>query len=186
MDLDDLADGTSYTVQMRSHNAVGVSEWLTIGFKNHTTNPPEPMTLIKNTGQTNAGTFPFNEDMALPFTTGSNSDGYTLTSVAIQASFGNPGNANSTSFTVTIHPGSGTSVGSSVGTLTSQALTSGTNTFTSSDGHRPRPQHELLRGLRSLFEGQQDTQGHCNGLAQRRRRRSGGLEHREQDHPSSL
>ncbi|MXZ90522.1 MAG: hypothetical protein F4Z05_03500, partial [Chloroflexi bacterium] len=38
VELTSLTNGTTYTVQMRSHNAVGVSQWHTIGFKNHTPN----------------------------------------------------------------------------------------------------------------------------------------------------
>ena len=38
VDLTGLTNGTAYTVQLRSHNAVGVSQWHTIGFKNHTPN----------------------------------------------------------------------------------------------------------------------------------------------------
>lgn len=95
---------------------------------------PTSHTLIKNTDQTNSFALAFNEDFALPFSTGTNTNGYKLTSVAVVASFSAPTQTMATTFSVSIRTGSGTSVGSSVGSLSGSTLTAGTNTFSSSSG----------------------------------------------------
>ena len=72
-------------------------------------------------------------DIAIAFTTGSNSEGYSLRSVGIE--FSVVSNLNSSSLTASIHTASGGSPGSSLGTLTNPAFTnSGSDqvlTFTS-------------------------------------------------------
>ena len=91
-------------------------------------------TLISNTGQTDGTQLSFSEKMAQPFTTGSNAGGYKLTSVEIEGGFGDTSGTTDPTFTVAIHTGSGTLVGTSVGSLTSSGFTAGTNSFTSSSG----------------------------------------------------
>ncbi len=96
---------------------------------------PTSTTLVSNNGQATSNNVVFGNDLAIPFETGSSSNGYKLTSVAVQVSgFANPSLTVSHTFTVSIHTGSGTSVGASVGTLSSSSLSTGTNTFSSADG----------------------------------------------------
>ncbi|MYJ36935.1 MAG: hypothetical protein F4071_13600 [Acidimicrobiaceae bacterium] len=91
-------------------------------------------TLVSNTGQTDGAKQFLTVDLALPFTTGTNTGGYRLTSVDIEGGFDTSTGTVDPTFTVGIHSGSGTSVGASVGSLTSSGFTSGTNSFTSSSG----------------------------------------------------
>ena len=96
---------------------------------------PTSITLVSNNGQTTMNDVVFDSDLAIPFGTGSSSNGYKLTSVQVYVSgFAQPSGLVSTTFTVSIHTGSGTSVGASVGTLSSSTLSTGTNTFGSADG----------------------------------------------------
>ena len=66
-------------------------------------------------------------DYAQAFTTGSNSTGYTLTSVGLGMDFG----TNRSTFTVAVHASSSGAPGASLGTLSAPGtLANGTNTFT--------------------------------------------------------
>ncbi len=76
--------------------------------------------LVSNFGQANGGMGMLNSDYAQAFTTGSNSAGYTLHSVAVE--FANINSTfSSSSLTASIHAASGGSPGSSLGTLTNPA-----------------------------------------------------------------
>ena len=87
-------------------------------------------TLVSNTGQANATNFSFTVDRALPFTTGSNAAGYTLTRIDMnmRATSGQP------SFSVNITEDSSGLPGSSLGTLKNPTLGSsfGTVQFSAS------------------------------------------------------
>ncbi|MCY4510227.1 MAG: hypothetical protein OXG35_25190, partial [Acidobacteria bacterium] len=115
--------GTGYTVGATASAMVTVND------------DDGPPLLVSNTGQADSFNLTFSEDLAVPFTTGTtNSSGYTLASVAMTFGFGSPGGSVHQGFTVDIRRGSGASVGSSVGSLTSSSLTAGTNTFSSAEG----------------------------------------------------
>ncbi len=113
--------------------ALAAGLWLAL-FAPHQAQAQTSITLISNTGQTDAELLPFVIDMAQSFTTGSNTGGYRVTSVEIEGFLTNSGGTTHPTFTVGIHTGSGTSVGASVGSLTSSGFATGTNTFTSSSG----------------------------------------------------
>ncbi len=87
-------------------------------------------TLVSNIGQANAANFSFTVDRALPFTTGSNAAGYTLTRIdmIMRATSGQP------SFSVNITEDSSGLPGSSLGTLKNPTLGSsfGTVQFSAS------------------------------------------------------
>jgi len=112
--------------------ALAAGLWLAL-FAPHPAQAQTSSTLISNTGQTDAELLPLTVDMAQSFTTGSNAAGYRVTSVEIEGDITSSGTTPPT-FTVAIHTGSGTSVGASVGSLTSSGFVDGTNSFTSSSG----------------------------------------------------
>ena len=108
-----LTAGTEYQVQVLARNAEGDSPWSATG--SGTTGQP---VLISNLGQENGGNGNLqNQDHAQAFSTGSNSGGYTLSSVDVQfltlsdsAIFSN--------MTVTIQSDSSGAPGTVLGTLT--------------------------------------------------------------------
>ena len=94
--------------------------------------------LVGNTGQTTGtpGGFHASFDYAQGFTTGSNSEGYTLKSVGFNINLTSSGNTTEPTYTLSIWSSdSDGDPDSSSGTLTNPAaLSAGVNSFTSSDG----------------------------------------------------
>ena len=90
-------------------------------------------TFVSNVGQTDGASLALGTDFAMAFTTGSNSEGYSLRSVDME--FASINNLGSSSLTASIHSESGGSPGSSLGTLTNPAFTNSSSdqtlTFTS-------------------------------------------------------
>ena len=90
-------------------------------------------TFVSNLGQANGNAVNLSNDYAIAFTTGSNSEGYSLRSVEVRS--GVISNLNTLHLTARIHTNSGGSPGSSLGTLTNPAFTNSnsdqTLTFTS-------------------------------------------------------
>ncbi|MYA40875.1 MAG: hypothetical protein F4Z31_03835, partial [Gemmatimonadetes bacterium] len=90
-------------------------------------------TFVSNTGQADGAQYALSTDYAQPFTTGSNSEGYSLRSVEVE--FSTISNITSSQLTASIHSESSGSPGSSLGTLTNPAFTNSnsdqTLTFTS-------------------------------------------------------
>ena len=84
--------------------------------------------LVSNVGQTDAGHGSLRDyDQAQAFTTGSNSDGYTLTSVEIAFLSATSGAAST--FTVSIHANNSGAPGASLGTLTNPASVNSDGVF---------------------------------------------------------
>ena len=90
-------------------------------------------TLVKNTGQANADAIHFGDHLALPFRTGDNTPGYTLNAIEVEVAL-RASALPLTSYNASIYEGSGTSLGTHVGDLTSPTLQNGTNSFTASSG----------------------------------------------------
>ena len=90
-------------------------------------------TFVSNVGQTDGASLALSTDFAMAFTTGSNSEGYSLRSVEVE--FSTISNITSSQLTASIHSESSGSPGSSLGTLTNPAFTNSnsdqTLTFTS-------------------------------------------------------
>ena len=90
-------------------------------------------TFVSNTGQADGAAYGLSTDYAMAFTTGSNSEGYSLRSVEVE--FSTISNITSSQLTASIHSESSGSPGSSLGTLTNPAFTNSnsdqTLTFTS-------------------------------------------------------
>ena len=90
-------------------------------------------TFVSNTGQADGARYALSTDYAMAFTTGSNSEGYSLRSVEVE--FSTISNITSSQLTASIHSESSGSPGSSLGTLTNPAFTNSnsdqTLTFTS-------------------------------------------------------
>ena len=90
-------------------------------------------TFVSNTGQADGAEYSLSTDYAMAFTTGSNSEGYSLRSVEVE--FSTISNITSSQLTASIHSESSGSPGSSLGTLTNPAFTNSnsdqTLTFTS-------------------------------------------------------
>ena len=90
-------------------------------------------TFVSNVGQTEFGVGNLNIDVAIAFTTGNNSEGYSLRSVGVE--FDSINNMDSSWLTASIYTESSGSPGSSLGTLTNPAFTNSSSdqvlTFTS-------------------------------------------------------
>ncbi len=90
-------------------------------------------TFVSNVGQADGAAYGLSTDYAMAFTTGSNSEGYSLRSVEVE--FSTISNITSSQLTASIHSESSGSPGSSLGTLTNPAFTNSnsdqTLTFTS-------------------------------------------------------
>ncbi len=86
--------------------------------------------LVSNVGKGNTWTVSPRSDYAQEFTTGSNTLGYTLTSVDIQLAFPSPPGTKSV-FSVAVHASSSGEPGNRLATLTApQTIATGNNTFT--------------------------------------------------------
>ena len=108
------------------------------------------ITLVSNTGQTDAGTGNLQDfDQAQAFTTGGNSAGYTLTGVDIEFA-GVP--SATESYDVSIRTDDSGSPGALVGALTAPAtlVADAVNAYTDC-WYRPRSRHPLLRACGQLF-----------------------------------
>ncbi|MCY3966424.1 MAG: SwmB domain-containing protein [Acidobacteria bacterium] len=92
--------------------------------------------LASNSGQASAAgssDASFSNDHGQPFTTGSNSNGYRVTSVDVETDIATPGNSTDPTYTVSIRSDSSGDPGTELVTLTNPAtLVAGANTFTAS------------------------------------------------------
>ena len=117
VELTGLTGGTAYVVQIRSHNANGDSDWVTIG-GDGATHTPWPLLLVGNTGHSPGGGKQFSNNLAQAFTTGSNAGGYKLTGVGLVLNA-----QHAASYSVSILADSSGSPGAVVGTLATATTT---------------------------------------------------------------
>ena len=100
-----LTDGTEYEVEVLALNA--------------NSGLPDDTVLVSNLGQDDDGAAAFANDLAQPFTTGSNTAGYTLTSVEVEGK----STGTAPTYTAAIHQDSSSAPGTKVGDLSAPALT---------------------------------------------------------------
>ena len=109
--------------------------FLVLGGATASAQTPEPVTFVKNDGQTAIAPVDFSRDLAMGFQTGSTDAGYVLSSVELDMLIGNPA-GNPPTYTVKLYDSVNDSPGSELMSLTNPAsLATGLNSFTARSGY---------------------------------------------------